>query len=494
MANSFKERFIEICEKARLVGANTVFVKNDKVLERHHFGYQDLENKVPTSDKTIYRIASISKTVGSIALMQQYELGKFDLDCDISDILGFTIRNPKYPDDVITPRMILTQTSSIVDGYDDENPKYNDIVKGYNGVNGSNLKVSLKELLTDTSSIYYTDKTFSDYRPGERFIYSNFGCGIMACMVEMLSGELFTEYMINHIFKPLNIDASFVAKDIERKENIASVYLPSNDGYVICRSGESFVTSSYKKWPLGDNYRGPAGGLFIDMDDLSKIMRMFLRYGEVDGVRLLKKETIDLMYQMHWFGNGENDGYHAKGLQMKVMDTFQDRGIVFRGHTGGAYGVRSYMFFNQKYDLGAIFITNGGYYKTDEEHAILDVFYNTLDEYIKLYFDGPSASCFEIEIGSSIAKVDNRVIKLFQEVYEYNGEVYLPIINFCDGIGIVGLRNEDTDTIKLKFNGKEVVYNNPTKFDDVAVLPVYDTCNKLGIKVERNNNKLAIKY
>ncbi len=493
MSKSFEEKFNEICSNARLVGANTVFYKGGKILERCHYGYRDLERKEETSDKTIYRIASISKTVGAISLMQLYEKGLFDLDGDISDILGLTIRNPKYPDSVITPKMILTQTSSIVDGYDDENPAYDDIKKGYNGVNGSNLDVTLKDLLVDTNSKYYTDKTFSEYAPGERFIYSNFGCGIMACMVEKLSGEYYTDYMINHVFRPLGIDASFVANDIERKDNIASTYLPSDDGYVISRSREGFLGSAYKRWPLGENFRGPAGGLFIDMDDLTKIMRMFMNKGEIDGVRILKEETVDLMYQIHWIGFGEGGGYHAKGLQMKVMDTFSDRGLLLRGHTGGAYGVRSYMFFSRKYDLGAIFITNGGYYKTDTKHNILDVFYETLNEYLNRYFDGDAPSTFEFKLGEKEATVDDRVITLDQEPFEYDNDIYLGLFNYCDGIGVVAIKNEETDTYVITKGEKSITISAPTKFDSIPVIKVLETSYALGLEVSKGNT-IKIKY
>ena len=65
----YKEQFQKICEKANLVGANNVIVKNDEIKERCFYGYSDLETKTKTNEKTIYRIASISKTILSIALI-----------------------------------------------------------------------------------------------------------------------------------------------------------------------------------------------------------------------------------------------------------------------------------------------------------------------------------------------------------------------------------------------------------------------------------------
>lgn len=490
----YKEQFQKICEKANLVGANSVIVKNDEIKERCFYGYSDLETKTKTNEKTIYRIASISKTILSIALMQLYEQNRFSLDQDISDIFGFKIRNPKYPDVIITPKMILTQTSSITDGYDDENPDYDGIIKGYNGINGSNIEVSLKELLTNPNNQYYTPLTFSDYAPGERFIYSNFGCGIMACMIEKLSGEYYFDYMEKHIFNPLNIDASFIASRIKRKENIASTYLfvEESKENIISRSRGSFINGSYKIWPLGDNFRGPAGGLFIDMDDLSTLMRMFINGGTINNVRLLKKETIDLMYQIHWIGKG--DGYFGKGLQMRILETFEEENKVFRGHTGGAYGVRSYMFFSLKYNYGMIFITNGGGYKTDNDHKILDVFYKTMRASLDLYLNEEKPSVLTIDLEKQIARVDNRTIILDIKPFVYNNDIYLSSLNIIDGLGLVGDRIETEGTTTIKKNGKSVSYLNPIKFDEFEVIPLFNTLDSLGIKYIKKGNIITINY
>lgn len=491
---NYKESFLKICEDARLVGANSVIVKDDLIKERCFYGFSDLENKTKTHEKTIYRIASISKTILAIGLMQLYEKKLFKLNQDISDILGYKIRNPKYPDSVITVEMIMTQTSSITDGYDDEDPKNDGIIKGYNGVNGSNIELSLKDLLTNKDNKYYTPLTFSDYAPGERFIYSNLGCGIMACMIEKLSGEYYFDYMEKHVFAPLNIDASFVASHIKRQENIASTYLYVEESkeHIISRSNLSFINGAYKLWPLGDNYRGPAGGLFIDMDDLSTLMRMFINGGIVNGVRILEKETIDLMYQIHWIGKG--DGYHGKGLQMRILETFEKDNLVFRGHTGGAYGVRSYMFFNIKYKYGMIFITNGGGYKTDTLHHILDVFYNTMNKALELHLNKLEKSKVTIDLDNDIIKLDERNIILDIKPFEYNNDLYLSTFNIIDALGLVGDRREEEGTVTINKNGKSVTYSNLIKYDEYEVIPLYKTLDDLGIKYNKKGNLIEFSY
>ena len=75
-----------------------------------------------TTDKTIYRIASISKVVVGMGIMKLVEEGLLDINADIQDVLGFPIRNPKFPDTYYR-KMLLIHTSSITDGYDDEDPQ-----------------------------------------------------------------------------------------------------------------------------------------------------------------------------------------------------------------------------------------------------------------------------------------------------------------------------------------------------------------------------------
>ena len=143
----FIEQFFEICEEKHAIGANIVITNKDEILDKASFGYRDKEENLLSTSDTIYRIASISKTVGAIGLMQLVEKGLINLKEDISTYLGYKVRNPKYPNHIISVEMLTTQTSSILDGYDDENPKYDDIRKGYNGVNGWPIDVTLKDLL-----------------------------------------------------------------------------------------------------------------------------------------------------------------------------------------------------------------------------------------------------------------------------------------------------------------------------------------------------------
>ncbi|MBR2891431.1 MAG: beta-lactamase family protein [Bacilli bacterium] len=340
-----KEDFFNICQEYDIVGGNIVVVDHNEMVT-YQYGLMDKEDNVATKDTTIYRIASISKTVLAIGAMKLVEMGLLNLDEDISTYLGFKVRNPKFPDKIITTRMLMTQTSSITDGFEDEDITNVDRFDGYNGVNGRSLNLPLETLLVPNDSIYYTDLTFSDYEPGTNFIYSNFGCGILACIMEKVANQNYDDFMKEHIFDKLGLDASYYAYNIKHQDMIASLY----SGERVNR-GVNFPKRAYKKAPIGQSYLGPAGGLFIKPLDLAKIMQSFWK----KEYQVLKDETIKKMMEINWVGSA--DEYKKKALQLMVIEDIVP--ITLYGHFGSAYGLRSMMFFNKELETGVCFMTNG---------------------------------------------------------------------------------------------------------------------------------------
>lgn len=325
-----------------------VLVANKKnILDTYCYGKRSIEKNLDITADTIYRIASISKVIVAMCVMMLQDDGKLDINEDISKYLGYKVRNPHFPKDIITIKMLMTQSSSLCDGEDEK--------LGYDGVNGPRFYVSLERLLTDPTYEYYTEKTYLNKKPGTFFCYSNFGCGILACIVEKVSGMLFTNFVIERLFKPFNIDASFRATDIKNKEKIASLY---RKDFSLSRDSEQFCKYVFDIYPLGDNFRGPAGGLFISMIDLSKIMRVLMNDGIYDGIRILNTDTVKEMKKVQFVMKEKNSIYQQKGLQMVVFDIFDTR---LYGHTGEAYGLRSFMLFNE--EKGYIFMCNGCDYK-----------------------------------------------------------------------------------------------------------------------------------
>ena len=358
---NFLKDYKEFVSQFEMVGSNVVYLSKDGYLEQVNSGNSYLEGNKDLNDNSIYRIASISKVIVAIGLLKLYDKGLVDLDEDISKYLGFTVRNPKFPDDKITLRMVLTQTSSIVD----DGKLVDGVWKGYDGSNCTDDYIELKDLLTPGSPRFNVG--YSDYKPGTNFIYSNLGCGILACVCEKITNKYFPEYIKEELLHPLGIYSGFRLEDLKYPENLVGHYYYIDGKFKLNRDYDSFKRVQCLKYPLGDNFRGVAGGLYISAYDLSKIMSMLMHKGIYNNVRILKEETVVEMEKVQWEGTPTDPTYKKKGLQMIIMDEFTDKPL--KGHFGNAYGLRSFMLYNE--NGGIIFLCNGANFITDEEHMTI---------------------------------------------------------------------------------------------------------------------------
>lgn len=392
-----REEFIKICEKYNVVGATCMITKDFKIQECINYGYANvLENK-KVDENTIFRIASISKLLVATCIMQLVENKKLDLDEDVSKYLGFKLRNPLYPDKIIDLKMLLTHTSSISDGL--EKDVNSDRNSGYNSLNGTDLEVDIKDMLVPGSK-YYVDETFSKYEPGTHFEYSNFGTGILACILERVEKVFFFDYFKENISNRLGINASFMASDMNVND-IACTYIDKENLY---RDNIRFHKYSVYKKKLGNNFIGAAGGLYISLADLKKVMDCYMN----DGGCLLKKETMDRMLELTWYGERDGD-YTAKGLQFQIMDVFEGKRLY--GHFGCAYNVRSFLFFNPIQKLGMLCFLNGPtLYK--EKNGITLVQYEMIESILNEYWDDSIEMDLNFDFNSSKAYLNNRCINL----------------------------------------------------------------------------------
>lgn len=348
--NEFKNLETEIQEtvdKLNVVGLSISVIENNKISYSQGFGYADIDKSIKTDTNTIYRIASISKSITASAIMKLYEEGKFKLDDDINDYLnGFEVRNPNFPDEKITFRMLLTHTSSIIDG--------------------------------DTYSTIYDIQDFGDYKPGDQFEYSNYGYNLLATLIEQISNQDFEDFVQENIFKPLNMKASFNPNKFEDVDNIAVLYGIDEDGNYYERLNDkkriednivisSTVRDKDGKIPLGNAFKySPMGGLRTSPNELAKFMIMLSNKGLYNGTRVLKKDTVELMEQIHWYGDALNGLYKCKGLGLHITDDLIE-GSRLIGHTGEAYGLLSNMFYDENRKFGYIMMLNGNNYKFGDD-------------------------------------------------------------------------------------------------------------------------------
>lgn len=344
-AARFESEMDSFRKEAKNIGMSVVFVRDNQIAYVHHFGLKNLLSGDSIDDQTLFRIASISKSFTATSLMQLVEQGVVTLQTDVSDLAGFTIRNPRYPDTVITLEMLLSHTSSLNDS------------QGY-----FTLDVINPEANPDWA------KCYNDYAPGTGYEYCNLNFNLCGSFLEKLSGIRFDRYVVSHILRPLGLYGGYCVDSLDRTR-FASLYEydPEQDLFT-CVDNEAYAPRSERV----TNYRfgydtpvfSPTGGMKLSAISLAKYMLMHMNYGITpDSVRIISESSSRNMQ------TPRSDDEHY-GLALWQTDQYSP-GVTLVGHTGGAYGMRSAMFFNPEKKYGFVVISNGAISRFEDDENIL---------------------------------------------------------------------------------------------------------------------------
>ena len=341
---AFVTEMQQVMDKYKCPGMSCVVVKDNKIIYNHNFGLKDIEAGIPVDDETMFRIASISKSFTATSMMQMIEQGKVTLDTDVSTLAGFPIRNPKWPDTVITLEMLMSHTSSINDS------------QGYFSIDYINPDVN-----PDWA------KCYSDYEPGTGYRYCNLNFNLTGTFLEKLSGERFDQYVVHHVLEPLGLYGGYCVDSLDASR-FAKLYNVSKDG-TPHEQPEAYDPRSEEIAAYRFGYDAPlfspTGGMKITAIDLAKYMIMHMNYGysPLAKVRIISEESSRAMQTPR----SEPEHY---GLAL-VRNGEYIPGVEIVGHTGGAYGLRSAMFFIPERKCGIVVITNGSYNPWGEDGNIL---------------------------------------------------------------------------------------------------------------------------
>lgn len=359
-------------------------------------------NKSATTD-SMYRIASISKLVTSLAVVKLVDEGKLELDRDIGDYFGYSVRNPHFPDAKITLRLLMAHTSSLRDG------------GGYNFPE----TVNLRDVLLPGGSRYGSGAMWAkDRAPGGYFHYCNFNWGLIAQAMERATGERFDRLMQRVLFAPMRITATFdpASLSLADRSRVATLYRKRTEvnGKEIWNGAGPWVPqvddfSSGDAKPRGsDAYvvgtngtlYGPQGGLRISVTDLGKLMLMLMNGGQFEEKTILSKAAIAALFAEQWrfdrsaFGGRGNravDDEGAGGLfnawalgpQIFLDISGQSRGdrivegggVTGVGHLGNAYGLTSAFILDPPTKSGLIFFVGGIESDPERDKGVYSAFY-----------------------------------------------------------------------------------------------------------------------
>jgi CubicO group peptidase (beta-lactamase class C family) len=376
-----------------LPGLSVVAIRHGEVVYRQHLGSKRLATArapaQPIDDDTLFKVASVSKFVTTLGAMKLVEQGKLSLDADISDVLGYRLRNPHFPDRPITLRMLLTHTSSLRDegGFKFE------------------PDVSLKDVLLPGGRLYGKGAMWgTKHAPGAWFEYVNFNWGVIATLMEAASGERFDRVMRRLVFDPMGLKAGFYLDDFgpARDEDVATLYrkrerdgaetwdpkgpwIAQTDDFGVVAPVAPGTLPAYEPGANGTIF-GPQGSLRISTGELARIMLMLMHGGRDGATQILAPQTIAAIFSRQWTlhpaganGSANGDGgsyrglYHAWGLgNQQFTDTsivrddhasgdrlVEGGGFKGVGHLGWSWGLNALFVFDPATNDGMIYVSTG---------------------------------------------------------------------------------------------------------------------------------------
>lgn len=311
-------------DEGRIAGAVTLVARQGQVVQFEAFGRADIEKKVAMRRDTLFRIASMSKAVTSIAAMILVEEGRLALNDPVSRFLPAFAKTtlavpppagavPGSPVSVvpakraITVRDLLTHTAGISYGSGPAEARYKEA--GLHGWYFADEAEPIGVLMERLASLPF------DAQPGEKWVYG-FGSDVLGAVVEKASGQSLDVFFRARIFEPLKmVDTTFFVPS-EKRARLATVY-SVKDGRLERAPEEGMGQGAYVDGPRAC-FSGGAG-LVSTAQDYARLLLMLANGGALDGVRVLSPKTVELMTANH-VGSLYDEGRTGFGLGFEIVE------------------------------------------------------------------------------------------------------------------------------------------------------------------------------
>ncbi|WP_426174621.1 serine hydrolase domain-containing protein [Massilia sp. TWR1-2-2] len=356
-----------------LASLSVLAIRAGKVVYERQFGQRFLGAAAapsrPADQHTLYRIASISKMMTTLGVMMLVEQGKLALDADAGAYLGFPLRNPNFPQRVVTLRTLLNHTSSLRDD------------AGYSWP----ADTALSTILVPGARGHGKGGMWAaNAGPGAYFTYCNLNWGVIGTVMERVTGERFDRLMKRLLQGPMGLHGGFNVSELSPQDlaNLATLYrkrtvdtevwdtagpwIAQVDDY---SAGPPAPPAGVASYVAGTNATpfSPTGGLRISAHDMGQVMLMLMNGGRHQGRQMLSPASIERIFAREWTydgSNGDTSGglFQCWGLgNQQFPDPQLVEGAAFKGfgHLGEAYGLMSVFVFDPVTKNGMVALVGG---------------------------------------------------------------------------------------------------------------------------------------
>ncbi|WP_173003191.1 serine hydrolase [Chitinophaga sp. SYP-B3965] len=281
-------RFVDsLRQKQHIPGISVCVGNREGILWAQGFGYADLENSIPVTPDTKFRLGSVSKLLTSLAVGLLYQQGKLALDSPVQHYLP-EFPQKRYP---ITSRQLAGHTAGI---------------RHYRG--SDPLSVPKRYLsVTEGLTIFKDDSLL--FKPGSSYNYSTYGFNLLSAVIESAAGKDFLSYMRDSIFTPLGMKGTIA--------DYSDSIIPNRVRFYERRKGK-WVNAAL----VDNSYKWAGGGFLSTPKDLVNMARGLLNHN------LLRKETVDLLFTPQYLSNGDNT--HV-GIAWRIDEDKQGRRMLHHG-------------------------------------------------------------------------------------------------------------------------------------------------------------------
>jgi CubicO group peptidase (beta-lactamase class C family) len=296
-------------------------IRDGKLIYSKGFGVAKLGGGAPITSKSLFHMASVTKTFVATAVMQLAEQGKIDLDSPVTRYLPyFRLADERYR--LIKVRQMLSHTSGIPDNtnYNWDKPEYD----------AGALERYVRSL-TDLKLVF---------APGEKFGYSNTAYEILGDLIAKVSGESFEDYVQHNILTPLGMKDSTLLVREASPQLLTSPHVMENEKLVVS-----------KVFPY-NRAHAPSSTLYSSIEDMSRWAIANLNHGELDGHRILKRETAESMWRPVVDALGVKEGISW------FSTTLQGHRLIL--HSGGDVGFESLLVLAPDDSVAVVAMTNYG--------------------------------------------------------------------------------------------------------------------------------------
>jgi len=299
-------------------GVSVAVVEDGKEVWSTGFGMADLENFVPATSRTLYRLGSISKPITAVAAMRLWEQGKLDLDAPVQK---YCPKFPQKPEGTITTRELLGHLA----GIRHYRPRTSDDMEWFNVTH-------FDDPIAGGLKFFESDPLVA--APGTKFSYSTHGYTVVGCAIEGASSQRYLDYVEDGVLKPMGMTSTAADDRYSIIPYRARFYHKDAQGKVV---NADLMDSSYKI---------PGGGWLSSADDMARFEIAIMKD------ELLRRATRDLMFTSQKTTDGKATDY-GLGWDLEMMGDVR----VVR-HTGAQQGTTTAIFMSPERNLGVVLLTN----------------------------------------------------------------------------------------------------------------------------------------